>query len=437
MDVTSFFRVISAFEDFVWEFLGFPLLLVIGLYFCFTSRFIQIRKLHVVVKNFFGLMGEKESCDARGVHPIRAFFACVGGCIGIGNIVSVCAGVQIGGPGALFWMWCTAIIGMMVKYAEVYVGILYRVKNNTGGYDGGPMYFIKSSIPWGWVANLAALLLCVYGVEILQFSVVVQSISSNLEFNKVAVASVLLILTLIIGNGGVSRVGTLSSFIIPLFVFVYLGMSFWVLFAHWEKLPDVFLHVFQSAFTSHAAVGGFVGSSLLLTISQGVRSGCYTGDIAVGYASVISSETSIQKPEKQAALEFIGIFLDTFLICTSSVLIILAADLWHQPIDVALLVQTALEEHFDYMYLFMPFFLFLLGTSTINAYFLAGLKCAEYLSPKFGRWLFNIYAAPVLFLFAFLDVTQAKSVMGLAGGLLLVINLIGIYRLRKLIVFKV
>lgn len=424
------------FEEFLWSFLGFPALLALGLYFSFKTKFIQVRGFPRVVQTFIGFMGVRDH-EGRGVHPLKAFFACVGGCVGVGNIVSICTAVQLGGPGALFWIWVTAILGMTIKYAEVYLGIKHRVPNNEGGYNGGPMYFLQKAFDWKWVSSLSALLLCIYGVEIFQFSVVVQTVSINWNLPVLPVMLLLLGLVLFAGSGGVRRVGNISSAIIPIFVVLYLGMGGWILLTNLVNLPAVLGNVFYSAFTGHAAFGGFVGSSLFVTISQGIRRGCYTGDIAVGYASVINSESCVQRAEKQASLEFLGIALDTFLICTTSVILILVTDVWHQPIEVGLLVQTALSQHFPYMHYFMPFFLFLLGYSTINAYFIAGVKCAQYLSPRFGKPIFYTYAVIALSIFAFIDPLKAQSIMAIAGGLLLVINTVGIYRLRDQIVFNV
>lgn len=430
----DFFSSLAVFEDFLWGFLAFPALMFLGLYFSIRTKFVQIRHFPLVLKTFFGFMKVKDH-EGRGVHPLKSFFACVGGCVGVGNIVSICTAVQLGGPGALFWIWVTAVLGMMIKYAEVYLGIKYRVPNKEGGYNGGPMYFLQEAFSWKWIGSLAAFLLCLYGVEIFQFSVIVHSVSFNWGVNPLFVAGLLLGLVIFAASGGVRRIGNIASTIIPVFVFVYLSMGFYVLTQNIHVISDVLSLVFTSAFTGHAAFGGFIGSTLMMTISQGMRRGCYTGDIAVGYASVINSETSSQIPEKQASLEFLGIVLDTFLICTTSIMLILVTDVWHQPMDVGLLVQSALALHFPYMTFFMPFFLFLLGYSTINAYFVAGLKCAEYLSPKKGKILFYAYAVISLFLFSFVDALYAQSIMAIVGGLLLIINSIGIYRLRNEINF--
>jgi AGCS family alanine or glycine:cation symporter len=213
-------------------------------------------------------------------------------------------------------------------------------------------------------------------------------------------------------------------------------MGFWVLIHHLHVLPVVLSDIFTSAFTGHAAIGGFVGAGLMTTMSHGVRRGCYTGDIGVGYASVIHSESSAQVPEKQAALAIFDIFLDTFIVCTTSLLLVLATGLWHAPLEASLLVQFALGEYFPYMQYFMPLFLFMLGYNTINAYFCVGLKCAELLSPRYGRIAYYVYAVSALVIFSFMGTAQAQSAMAIAGVSLLIINGCGIFRLRHEISFN-
>jgi AGCS family alanine or glycine:cation symporter len=232
-------------------------------------------------------------------------------------------------------------------------------------------------------------------------------------------------------------VGNISSIIIPIFVVIYVGMGLWVIALNFHQLGGLLLDVFHYAFTTTGAFGGFVGSTLMLTISQGVKRGCYTGDVGVGYASVIHSESSVIRPEKQASLAIFDVFLDAFIICTTSIILILSTGVWAEPMDASLLVQTALGHYFSHMNFFMPFFLFLLGYSTINAYFVVGLKCAAYISPKWGRFFFNLYAIVSLTLFSFVDSVHAQTLMAIAGGLLLVINSYGIFKLRSDLSFDI
>lgn len=425
------FFQLENFENLLWAFVAVPIIIILGLFLSLQSRFVQIIHFPKVVKTFYSFMFVHDKHEKGSVHPLQAFFACVGGCVGIGNIVGITTAVQIGGPGALLWIWITAIAGMMIKYGEVFLGLRYRVQNPQGGYNGGPMYFLQRVFKGSFVPKLVCVLLCIYGVEVYQFNVIVNSVTSNLGINPYFVLAILLGLVIFAGSGGVRRVGNISGFIIPFFVILYLGMGVWVLIQNYQNIPDVLKVIFNTAFTGHAAIGAFIGSTTTQAISQGVRRGCYTGDVGVGYASVIHSESFVKVPEKQASLVIFDIFVDTFLICTTSVLIILVTDLWHHPVDSSLLVQTALAQYFPYMEWFMPLFLFLLGYSTINAYFCVGLKCAEYLSPKRGKPLYYLYASLALAAFALVDTAQAQSVMTIAGGLLLVFNCYGIFRLRN------
>lgn len=426
--------LLEQFEDVLWGFLGVPVLMFLGIYLTFHSNFFQIRKFPSIIKTFIGYFKIKNR--GNGVHPLHAFFACIGGCIGIGNVVGICTAVQIGGPGALFWIWITAICGMIVKYAEVYLGVRHRVMNKKGEYSGGPMYFLTRVTSQAWVPIIICILLCIYGVEVYQFSVITQTLSDNLNVNRELSTFFLLFLVLFAGSGGVSRVGKISGAVIPIFIILYMGMGLWVLGSNITIIPSVLKEVFSAAFTGSAAVGGFIGSTLINTISQGVRRGCYTGDVGVGYASVIHSESTVESPEKQASLVILDVFLDTFFICTMSVLVVLVAGVWSESMPASMLVQSVLAQYFPGMHFFMPFFLFLLGYTTINAYFCVGLKCAELLSSKYGRPLYYAYAVVALTCFSYVDTTQAQAVMSIAGGLLLVINCWGIFRLHREISYE-
>lgn len=427
--------LIYGFENILWAFLGVPAVLLLGLVLTIESKGAQIRNLPAAIKVFASFF-KKSRENEKGVSPLKVFFACIGGSVGVGNVVGVCTAVQIGGPGALFWIWLTALAGAIVKYSEVYLGMRYRITDSNGNYCGGPMYYLRQAIDKPWVSGLVCVLLCLYGVEIFQFSVVTKSIAVNLDISLPIVVTLMLALVLFAGSGGVRRVGSISSALIPLFVSCYVGMGAWVLFNNIDRFPDVFSSVFHAAFNSHAALGAFAGSTLMATVSQGVRRGCYTGDIGIGYASVIHSETNVTVPEKQALLVIFEIFMDTFLICTSSVAVVLVTGVWQEPLEGTMLVQTALGRYFPYMHYFMPFFLFLVGYATINAYFCVGIKCAEFLMPKFGKRLYQGYAIIVLTVFSFFDTSLAQSVMAIAGGLLLLMNSVGVFMLRKKISFN-
>ncbi len=432
----QFFSYLEVIGDFIWGYPGLLMILLLGLWFTLRTGLFQLRKFPAICATFFRFMGTADDAE-RGVHPLKAFFASIGGAIGIGNIVVVCVAVQLGGPGALFWIWVVGFLGMVLKYAEVYLGVTHRVQNTQGSYNGGPMYYLQKAFKGKWVAILFSVLLCIYGVEVFMFSALTETIATNWHINRYLVAVVLLVLVLWAGLGGVRRVGDLCAAIVPFFVTIFIIMVLWVLLHNIPAIPGIIAMVFRSAFTGHAAVGGFGGATVLMAMGQGAARGSYSGDIGVGYAAVIHAETSTSHPSLQAALAIFGIFLDTFIVCTAAIALILITGTWTEPVEATRLVQIALSKYFPYMNLFMPFFLFLLVYSTLVAYFCVGIKCAEFLAPRLGRPIYIAYAILMMALFSFVDPTNALIVMTLAGGLLLLVNLSGIFMLRKEIRWEV
>lgn len=431
----NLFLILSTFDNLLWTFLAVPAVLAVGFLLSARSNFAQIFHLPQLLRTFGGFLSFSKKNNIDGVHPLKSFFNCVGGFTGIGNVVAICTAVQIGGPGALFWIWITALIGMIVKYSEVFLGVHFRVSCPKGFHKGGPMVFLRHVFKNSWVPKLVCVLLCIYSVEIYQFSVMANNISINFHVSKASVVLVLLALVLFTCLGGVQRVGKISFTMIPLLFLSYLAMCLWVLVLNITLIPDVLVTIFSSAFTGHAAAGAFAGSGVMLTVSQGISRGCYAGDVGVGYSSILHSESSETQPEKQALLSVIDIFIDSFIVCTTSIVLVLVTGVWNQPIDASILIQTALSQYFPYMELFMPIFLFFMGYTAINAYFCTGIRCAEYLSPTMGKWLYFAYGSLALPFFCSVESAKALMVISIAGGILLLINLYGIYALRRHIRF--
>lgn len=428
--------ILTAIESFFWSNIAFTLIMSVGIYFTFRVNFFQIRSLPKFFKIFYDFL-KPSSPKVAGVHPIKIFFTSMGGMIGIGNIVGIVTALQIGGPGALFWVWMAALFGSIIKYAEIFLGLKYRVPNDRGGYDGGPIYFLKAAFKISWIPSIAAVLLCIYGVEVYQFNVLTNCLSSSLSLDKWLIAPFLLTLVLIAGLGGIKRIAKICSLVIPAFVFIYIAMSFWIIFQEFRLLPGILITVTKSAFHGHAALGGFAGSGVLLAIQHGISRAAYSSDLGIGYDSIIQSESSTVHPQKQASLAIIGVFVDNF-ICTLSILIVLLTGLWTATPLIAIpdLVKNSLSLYFPYMQVFMPAFLFMTGYTTIIAYFCVGFKCARFIGPKWGEKLYTVYACLAFILFSFFDPSTALLVMSLSGALLLITNLTGIIRLRDQVTFS-
>src|ERR1700722_8316019 len=375
--IDSFFQFLTGIEKFFWGYVAFAVIIVLGSYLTVKNSFFQVVQIPAIIKYFIQLIG-KSTKGERGVHPLQTFFASVGGMVGVGNIAGVVTAVQLGGPGALFWVWVTGMIGAIVKYSEIYLGVKYRIENAHGGYDGGPMYFLRMAFKSRFLPILVAFLLCIYGVEIYQFSVITESVSTNWSVNRHLAAVLLLGAILYASLGGVKRVGRICSWVMPFFILIFLGMSMWILAHELDRIPSILMMVFKSAFTGHAAVGGFAGASAMLAIQYGISRAAYSADIAIGYDSILQSESSSKYPQKQARLSILGVLIDN-MISTLSIAVVLVSGVWmaETPIAGSHLVQTALSNYFPYMHLFMPLFFAFFGFTTIFPFFCVGINCFE------------------------------------------------------------
>lgn len=438
----NFFEFLSELDALFWGYVGFSLIICLGAYFTVATRFFQLAALPQIFRTFFHFLFHKPSHNStdqgRGVHPLKAFFASVGGMIGLGNVVGIVTAVQLGGPGALLWVWVAGLAGSLIKYSEIYLGLKYRVKNKFSGYDGGPMFFLKKAFNVQWVSSLVCVLLCIYGAEIYQFHIIVDTLSHAWSVPSLLISLGLLAMILYTVMGGVFRVGSVCAWMMPIFLLAYLSMCSWVILDHYSELGAILQNVFFSAFTGHAAVGGFAGSTMMLAVQNGMAGASYAADIGIGYDSTIQSESHTVYPERQARMALLGVILDN-AICTLSIAVCLVANTWQVPISDSGIppIQLALMPYFPFLGYIMPVFIFLLGFTTLVAYLIVGMKCARHLHAARGSVIYVIYSCISLLFFTFFDQTVALLVMRIAGAMLLIVNLLGIFRLRKEVVFNV
>lgn len=439
MFIESIFEILNQINEFFWSYIGFAIVMVSGLYFTLKNKGYQFRVLLKPGKTFKALK-ESSKDSSSGVHPFKLFFASVGGMVGLANMVAVIAALIIGGPGALFWLWLAAFFGMIIKYAEIYLGVKYRVKNQNNSFDGGPMYYLQRAFksPFLKVAmpSIVSLLLCIYGVEIYQFVIIVDTFTGTFDLNRHIVMVVLLGATLYAGFGGIHRLANICSVLMPFFMIVYVLMCLWVIGHNLSALPALLLEVFTSAFQGSAALGGFAGSSILLAAQAGVSRAVYSGDIGIGYDSIIQSETRTTRPEQQARLAIFGTLGDVIFSTMSILLVLSTGLLWSaEGLKASEYVSTALGGYFPYIQYFMAIFFFLAGWTTIIGFLAVGTKAARFLSPRYGFRVYIAYATLALALFSYVDQTKVYLIMALSGGLLMSLNILGLFKLRKEIKF--
>ena len=437
--IEQLFTGLQFTDDFLWQYIDFFFLIIVGLYFTFRSGFYQIRvlsRLPFTIKSLATTTKE----EMPGVSPIRLYFASIGGMIGLGNIAGVVAGLLIGGPGALFWLWIAAFAGMIIKYSEIYLGMKYRRRNKDNGYDGGPMFTIPAAFKGKFgiiLANIAAILLCIYGVEVFQFTVIVDTLHDVVPVSRNILLFGFLALVVYMGLGGVRRLANLCSILMPAFIILYVLGCLWVIGVHIDLVPSMIITVFKSAFTGHAAVGGFAGSTFIIAAQQGAARAVYSGDIAIGFDSIIQSETKSLNPHYQARLAIVAAVTDAF-ICTMSMTIVYLTGLWENPaaFKASEFAAQALKMHIPYANYFIITIIFLAGFTTIQAYFAVGLKAAKFLLPRFGKPLFFVFAILAFWFFSHYDQTKVLLIMSVSGGLLMFINITTILKLRKELTFR-
>jgi alanine or glycine:cation symporter, AGCS family len=429
-----FLKIVGLLESFFWSYIGFILIVLAGLYFTLKSKGFQFRVLSEPRKTIEDLKGHQKG--DHGTHPIKLYFASIGGSVGLGNIVGVITAVLSGGPGALFWLWIASLCGMLIKYSEIYLSVKHRVLNPSGGYDGGPIYYLKQAFGKSWIGALGGVSLCFYCVEVYQFVVVTDTLSFNLNLDRYVVIPFLLVLVVYVGLGGIDRLAKVTTTLMPVFLILYVSMAFWVLFDHLHVFPALLKQVFLSAFTGHAAAGGFVGATFIQAAQYGTARAVYSGDIGVGYDASIQAETSSKHPERQARLAIFSLFTNTF-ICTLSILLVLVTGVWKttEPLLHSEYVAKALSLYFPYMNVFMTVLLFLAGYTTIIAFFTVGLKTARILWPKGGTILYCCYALFAYVFFSFYDQTRVMTLMQLSGGMLVLLNVAAIMKMRHEIKF--
>ena len=432
----STFNIIAFLDDFFWSYIGWALIVGSGIYLTFISRGLQFRALFNFRKNIKEIYSEASGSNNGGVHPFKLYFASVGGMVGLGNIVFISLALMIGGPGSIFWTILASLSGMLLKYSEIYLGVKYRVQNPKGGFNGGPMYFLQKAFKPKIFSYVFAFLLCLYGVEISNFLIIVDRLEHSFEFDRYLIILGLLAAIIYSSIGGISRLANICSIIMPIFMIGYILFAVYIIACNFSILPEFFKTVLVSAFTGHAQLGGFVGSSMILSAYLGISKTVYSGDIGIGYDSIVQSETTIVNPRKQATLAIYALFTDA-LICILTNIMLGVTGAWYtlnhlQPSDI---VAQLLSGYIPYSDIFMTLLLFFAGFTTIIAYLVAGTKCAQFINPRFGKIIYLLYAIFAFIFFCNFSQTSVMIIMSFLSGMLVLLNVCGILRLRKDIEF--
>ena len=429
--------ILSAIDSFIW---GAPLLILLsgtGLYLTLRLGFIQIRYL----PRALGYLFKKDKGGKGDVSSFAALCTALAATIGTGNIVGVATAVQAGGPGAIFWMWLVALLGMATKYAECLLAVKYRVRDKNGFMAGGPMYYIERGLGIKWLAKLFAL----FGVMVAFFGIgtfpQVNAITHAMQdtFN-IPVLVTAIIVTLLVGLiilGGVKRIATASSVIVPFMAILYVTTSLVIILLNIEKVPDAISLIIYSAFEPQAALGGAVGFTVMKAIQSGVARGIFSNESGLGSAPIAAAAAQTREPVRQGLISMTGTFLDTIIVCTMTGIVLVLTGAWNNPeLAGATVTNYAFAQGLGtsigatIVTVGLLFFAF----TTILGWCYYGERCFVYLVGIRGVKLYRLAYIVLVGLGSFLHLNLIWIIADIVNGLMAFPNLIALIGLRKVVI---
>jgi len=323
--------LLGPINDIVWGPAMLVLLLGTGLYLTLGLRF----KTWLDIPHAFKLLwrGRTRHDDVDGeLSPFEALMTALAATVGTGNIVGVATAILSGGPGALFWMWCTAMVGMATKFAETVLAVHYREVTPAGHVVGGPMYFIKNGLgkKWVWLGTLFAIFggLAGFGIGNMTQANAISSALSEYNIASEWTALVLFVLVGIVLVGGVRRIGAVSGKLVPFMALFYIFLSLIIIIYHIDRVPEIFMLVIREAFTPTAAQGGFLGATVWMAIRFGVARGVFSNEAGLGSAAIAQAAATVNRPVAMGLIGMLGTFIDTIIVCSMTGFTILVTGVW-------------------------------------------------------------------------------------------------------------
>lgn len=447
----------SAINGFVWGPIMLALLVGTGVYLTIRTGFPQLTKFGYAMKNTLGKIFQKSEAGEGEITPFQAVSTALASTVGTGNIAGVTGAIILGGPGAVFWMWVSALFGMCTKFAEVTLAVKYRERNEKGEWCGGPMYYIKNGLgeKWKWLGVIFSVLgaLAAFGIgNISQINSIASSVNSVAQAFNPAAASHATTIALITGIvvaifcgavliGGVKRIGQVTEKLVPVMAVVYIVCALIVVIANAGRIPTVFGWIFKGAFTPEAVVGGGLGITMKLAITKGVGRGVFSNEAGLGSAPIAHAATSEKNPVKQGLYGIFEVFMDTIVICTLTSLVVLCSgaadgnfgngDLAGVPTAIAGF-STVFGAKFGSTILAVGLMLF--ATSTILGWALYGTRCIEFLFGSKAVRPYQILFVLVVIAGAVADLTLVWDISDTLNGLMAIPNLIAVLLLSPVVV---
>lgn len=332
-------------NSYVWGLPTIVLLLGTGVLLTVLTGAAQIRYLAFALREVLGKVMRRGSGEGT-VSPFQAVSTALASTVGVGNIAGVATAISLGGPGSLFWLWVSGLLGMCTKYAEIVIALHYRERDASGTMRGGAMYVLKKGLGMPWLGTVFALLtsLAAFGIgNMTQANSVADVLKSSFDVPVHVTGMLLVVITAAVILGGIKRIGRVTEYLVPFMAVFYLIGGFVILAMYASALPDVFRLVFDSAFSGSAAVGGFAGSSVMLALRYGVARGLFSNEAGLGSAPMVHAAATTDHPVRQGMYGIFEVFVDTLLICTTTGLVILVTGNWTSGATGATLSAQAFE----------------------------------------------------------------------------------------------
>ena len=436
-------RILNISGMIVWGPHMLVLMAGLGLYFTLRFKFIQfsnIGKSFIYIWSGFRRKDRSERIEGE-ISPFQALMTSLGGAVGNGNIAGVATAITVGGPGAVLWMWLAAVLGMATKFSEVVLGVHFRKKEKDGSYSGGPMYYIKEGLKWKILKKLAYVFAFAMGMKNLISTSLVQGnsmtlvVKSELGIPMIYTGIFISIITLIVIVGGIKRIGRFCEIISPFMVILYFLGGLIVIITFYKYIPSVFTQIFKSAFTGSAAVGGFAGSTILMSMRYGVARGAYSNEAGTGSAAVVHAVAKTGDPVRQGIIGMMDVFVDTIIVCSITAITILLTGEWTQGITSTELTAAAFNRGIPVIGgLIVMLSSFLFGYSSLISWVYYGEQCFSFL---FGRWIKKPFRWGYCLLITLGTVFTPESVWNLGdtlNGSMALPNLIGVAFLGGVVV---
>lgn len=441
----------KAVNNFVWGVPAMVCIIGVGLLLSYRTGFIQVRKFSYAMKSTIGKMFSKKDAQEGALTPFQAVCTALAATVGTGNIAGVAGAIAIGGPGAVFWMWISAFLGMCTKFAEVTLAIHFRERNIHGDYVGGPMYYIKNGLgkKWHWLAVLFSLfgVLTVFGTgNATQVNTITASINTALKsFHLITddqantlsliIGIVIAIVVALILLGGIKRLGNVTEKLVPFMAILYIVLAFGVVLLNVKSIPSVFYSIFYGAFNPTAVTGGAVGT-LFISMQKGVSRGIFSNEAGLGTGSIAHACADTKSPVKQGLFGIFEVFT-TILICTLTALTILCSGIditYGQAAGAELTINGFILTYGNWVSILTAVAMCCFAFSTILGWGLYGARCAEFLFSEKVIKPFMIIYSLVAIVGATMDLGLIWDIADTFNGLMAIPNLIALFLLSGTVV---